>query len=88
MSICQECGKPNPDENKFCGECGSAIRTKGCQQTCAACGSLMRIGGLYADAELTIAFDDEKEARFIHALACPGCGEVRLIVDFDTSVEP
>src|SRR6266516_1513375 len=33
---CQSCGRANPEGVKFCGECGTALKT---EVTCAGCGS-------------------------------------------------
>jgi hypothetical protein len=54
---------------------------------CDVCGSKMRSGSLFADKELSIFFPDNNEERFIQALACRKCGNLRLVVDFDTDVE-
>jgi hypothetical protein len=48
----------------------------------------VRRGDIYADIELTIAFHDNCEERFVYAYACAGCGQVRLMIDLDTKVEP
>lgn len=56
-------------------------------EPCAACEGPMRNGLLFADKELTILFSDNNEERFVQALACTNCGEVRLVVDFKTDVE-
>ena len=56
-------------------------------QPCAICGGPMRTGLLFADKEMTILFPDGTEERFVQALACRRCGEVRLVVDFSTDVE-
>ena len=54
---------------------------------CDACGGPMRSGWLVADRELTIFLPDNDEERFVQALACSVCGEMRLVVDFQTDVE-
>lgn len=54
---------------------------------CAACGRMTRRASLYADKELTVFFPDTEEERFVEALVCSACGEVRLIVDLTTDVE-
>lgn len=56
-------------------------------EPCANCDGPMRSGLLFADKELTILFPNENEERFVEALACTRCGEVRLVVDFRTDVE-
>jgi|GEM_PF-1059267 len=54
---------------------------------CAACGRPTRRASLYADKELTIYFPDTEEERFVEALVCSACGEVRLVADLSTDVE-
>ncbi|HKP88032.1 MAG TPA: hypothetical protein VJZ26_18150 [Blastocatellia bacterium] len=54
---------------------------------CDACGGAMRAGWLIADSELTIFLPDTDEERFVQALACSICGEMRLVVDFETDVK-
>jgi hypothetical protein len=63
----------------------SATRTPG--TACAFCGGRLRKGSLVADKELTIIFADTREERFVSARACRDCGQVALVVDFDTEVE-
>jgi uncharacterized protein with PIN domain len=55
--------------------------------TCAVCGGKMRVGNLFANKEVTILFPDEKEERFVDVLACEQCGQIKMIVDYETSVE-
>ena len=55
--------------------------------TCAVCRSRMRTGALFAQKEVTIMFNDNNEERFVEVLACSNCGQVRLLVDYDTDVE-
>jgi hypothetical protein len=54
---------------------------------CKVCGGAMRSGALFADKELTILFPDKNEERFIQALVCSKCGDLRLAVDFETDIE-
>jgi hypothetical protein len=54
---------------------------------CELCGGAMRVGQMFADRELTIFFPDDDEERFVQAIACDDCGNVRLIVDFETEIE-
>jgi len=54
---------------------------------CGKCGGVMRRGLLFADKELTLLFSDDNEERFVQALACTACGDVRLTVDLETDVE-
>ena len=53
---------------------------------CEICGGALRSGILVAEKELTIVFSDNKEERFLKVNACVQCGEVSLVVDFDTKV--
>lgn len=57
------------------------------QATCAACGGKMRVGNLFANKEVTILFPDENEERFVDVLACEQCGQIKLVVDYETKVE-
>ncbi|HVG19146.1 MAG TPA: hypothetical protein VNI02_08835 [Blastocatellia bacterium] len=54
---------------------------------CGFCGGAVRSGLIFADKELSIFFPDKNEERFVQALACGACGELRLVVDFETDVE-
>jgi hypothetical protein len=54
---------------------------------CDVCGGEMRSGTIFADKELSILFPDKNEERFIQALACGKCGNLRLVVDFETDIE-
>ena len=53
---------------------------------CLRCGGSMRSGLLSAEDELMIIFTDNGEERYLDALACTECGEVRLVVDLETDV--
>ena len=57
------------------------------RQTCDLCGGRMRRGALFADREMTVYFDDTDEERFVEAMVCSACGNVRLVVDLDTEVQ-
>lgn len=57
------------------------------RQPCDICGGVMRRGALFADREMTIYFDDTEEERFVEALVCSACGNLRLVVDLDTDVQ-
>lgn len=59
----------------------------GSDAPCGNCGGAMRSGLLFADKELTILFSDNNEERFVQALACTECGDIRLAVDLETDVE-
>ena len=57
---------------------------------CDVCRGAMRPGLLFADKEVTMLFQDSEqgdEERFVQAFACSICGEVRLVVDFQTDIE-
>ena len=57
---------------------------------CDVCRGAMRLGLLFADKEVTMLFQDSEhgeEERFVQAYACSVCGEVRLVVDFQTDIE-
>ena len=56
-------------------------------EVCMICGSTMRQGTLVAEKELTIVFADNQEERFVKVNACTRCGQVSLIVDFETDVQ-
>ena len=53
---------------------------------CPVCGGALRPGTLVAEKELTIVFDNHEE-RFIRAMACAQCGQLSMVVDYDTDVE-
>jgi hypothetical protein len=53
---------------------------------CRGCGGPMRSGLLSTEKELMIIFTDNGEERYLDALACTECGEVRFVVDFETDV--
>jgi hypothetical protein len=53
---------------------------------CRTCGGSMRSGLLSTEKELMIIFTDDGEERYLDALACIECGEVRFVVDFETEV--
>lgn len=54
---------------------------------CPVCRSRMRAGALFAQKEITILFNDNNEERFVEVLACSKCGQVRLLIDYETDVE-
>jgi hypothetical protein len=54
---------------------------------CIVCGAETRCGYLFGGrGEMTAVFSDNNEERFVQLDACPKCGHVRLIVDFETDV--
>jgi len=54
---------------------------------CHLCGGAMRVGQMFADRELTIFFPENDEERFVQAVACNDCGQLVLMVDFETDIE-
>jgi hypothetical protein len=64
-------------------ECSSTVEQS---SRCRSCGGSMRSGLLSTEKELMIIFTDDGEERYLDALACTECGEVRFIVDFETDV--
>jgi hypothetical protein len=54
---------------------------------CQVCQSEMRSGVLFAAKEVTIFFADRNEERFVEVLACSQCGQVKMVVDYQTDVE-
>jgi len=54
---------------------------------CIVCGAQARRGYLFGGSgEMTVVLSDNNEERFVELDACPKCGHVRLIVDFETDV--
>ena len=66
------------------GESSSSSITVEQSSRCRICGGLMRSGLLSTEKELMIIFTDNGEERYLDALACTECGEVRFVVDFET----
>jgi hypothetical protein len=54
---------------------------------CFICGGPLRQGTLVAEKELTVVFGDDHEERFVKVNACTQCGQLSLVVDFDTDVQ-
>jgi hypothetical protein len=54
---------------------------------CQICNGEMRSGVLFAGKEVTVFFSDTSEERFVEVLACTQCGQVKMVVDYDTDVE-
>jgi hypothetical protein len=53
---------------------------------CLICGGPLRPGTLVAEKELTVVFSDNHEERFVRVTACTQCGQLSLVVDFETDV--
>jgi len=54
---------------------------------CVGCGGKMRSGKLFAERELSVIFDDNREERFVSVLACGQCGQLSLNVDYVEEVQ-
>jgi RNase P subunit RPR2 len=54
---------------------------------CQVCQSPMRSGVLFSGKEVTIFFTDQNEERFVEVHACSKCGQVQMVVDYETDVE-
>jgi hypothetical protein len=54
---------------------------------CPNCGGAQRPGTLVGEKELTVIFSDNQEERFVKVNACSKCGQVSLVVDFETDVQ-
>jgi hypothetical protein len=63
---------------------GESTSTDEQSARCRICGGSMRSGLLSTEKELMIIFTDNGEERYLDALACTECGEVRFVVDFKT----
>ena len=57
------------------------------ENVCLICGGRLRPGTLVAEKELTVVFSDNREERFVRVNACTRCGQLSLVVDFDTDVQ-
>ena len=57
------------------------------QNVCLICGGRLRAGSLVAEKELTVVFSDNHEERFVSVNACTQCGQLSLVVDFETDVQ-
>jgi len=63
------------------------VRSRDSGKACLICGGALRQGTLVAEKELTVVFGDNHEERFVRVSACTQCGQVSLVVDFDTDVQ-
>lgn len=54
---------------------------------CVLCGAAMRLGYLFTEREVTIVFADNNEQHFVEVHTCPKCGNLRIIIDYETEVE-
>ena len=67
-------------------ECSGIVETVERSSRCRICGGSMRSGLISAEKELMIMFIDDGEERYLDALVCTECGEMRIVVDFETDV--
>ena len=54
---------------------------------CVFCGGNVAPATLVAEKELTVVFSDNHEERFIKVNVCTRCGQISLVVDFETDVK-
>ena|SRR6516162_7505939 len=64
-----------------------SARQAASRNECVFCGGPLRAGTLVAEKELTVIFADNQEERFVKVNACTQCGQVSLVVDFETDVK-
>ncbi len=57
------------------------------ENVCLICGGALRSGTLVAEKEVTVVFSDNHEERFVRVNACTQCGQLSLVVDFETEVQ-
>jgi len=57
------------------------------ENVCPICGGALRSGTLVAEKEVTVVFSDSHEERFVRVNACTQCGQLSLVVDFETEVQ-
>ena len=57
------------------------------ENVCMVCGGPLRPGTLVAEKEVTVVFSDNHEERFVRMNACTQCGQLSLVVDFETDVQ-
>ena len=77
---------PSIDEAKESGEAIEPfLDSHG--STCPTCRGPLRYGTLVGEKELTIVFVDNREERFVRVSACGQCGQLSLMVDYETDVQ-
>ena len=64
-----------------------SARQAASRNECVFCGGPLRAGTLVAEKELTVIFGDNQEERFVKVNACTQCGQISLVVDFETDVK-
>jgi len=57
------------------------------ESVCLICGGSLRSATLVAEKEVTVVFADNHEERFVRVNACTQCGQLSLVVDFETEVQ-
>jgi hypothetical protein len=57
------------------------------ENVCLICGGSLRSGTFVAEKEVTVVFSDNHEERFVRVNACTRCGQLSLVVDFETDVQ-
>ncbi len=57
------------------------------ESVCLMCGGPLRPGTLVAEKEVTVVFSDNHEERFVRVNVCARCGQLSLVVDFETDVQ-
>jgi hypothetical protein len=94
MMVCKRCGQTTNEtqdysSNNYCSNCGALLdspteETK--NVSCRVCGGVTRQGQLFGESEITIVMAETDEERFVRAFACIKCGDVQLIVDYETDI--
>jgi hypothetical protein len=94
MLVCNRCGLTTNGtqeylSNNYCSNCG-ALLDPPAEVTnnvlCRVCGGLTRSGQLFGESEITIVMAETNEERFVRAFACIKCGNVQLLVDYETDI--
>ena len=94
MLVCNRCGLTTNEtqeylSNNYCSNCGALIDppTEATNNVfCRVCGGLRRSGQLFGESEITIVMAETNEERFVRAFACIKCGDVQLVVDYETDI--
>lgn len=76
---------PEEFDSKATGIMMPFLQTHGA--VCPGCRGPLRYGTLVGEKEMTIVFADNREERFIRVSACSQCGQVSLMVDYETNVQ-
>ena len=94
MLVCNRCCLTTNEtqeylSNNYCSNCGALIDppTEATNNVlCRLCGGLTRSGQLFGESEITIVMAETNEERFVRAFACIKCGDVQLVVDYETDI--